>query len=142
MQNTSNTQKRAGGEKRGNAYDRHMRLVRLTARDGEGSGVPVLVRKRKRSTSIERQNGAGTWKVVTEAEIMRLDCYCAHCDGVLDLGVRRVDGFLTLVGEERKADDPYCAQQDRIDPDGGYTLDNLQLLCGPCNKLKGDHYIG
>ena len=36
---------------------------------------------------------------------------------------------------------PHSPSLDQIEPSGGYTIDNVQIVCDQVNKFKGDRHI-
>src|SRR3954452_9959834 len=106
MPNTQSTPKRDGGEKRGNKYDRMNRLSRLSVDQAHDAPVlPVTVPGRRRIR--------GEWIHEDRTLPMRAENHCEHCECAIycDPATREIEN--------------YRAEQDRIDPSGGYTLDNL-----------------
>lgn len=121
---------RAGGEARGNKYDRVARLVKLSAAQGRRIGAPMIaveIPARRRVTAAERKAGAtGTWVVETRPAAIAQWNVCEECGNTGSCHPReREDSAIRL-------------EQDRIDPRGGYVMPNLQLLCRNCNVEKGD----
>ena len=114
--------KRAGGEKRGNKYDRAARTSKLSM--AQRSGAAIVTR------NVEvRVRRAGKWQVELRPMPFRSTNYCEHCESQV-----------SMLPEDRESD--FRGEQDRIDPDGGYTMDNLQILCRECNVEKSDRYVG
>lgn len=53
-------------------------------------------------------------------------------------GLCAITGFpMELVPAKRQMN-PYCLSIDRIDSNGGYVSDNVQLVCTAANTMKGN----
>lgn len=114
--------KRAGGEKRGNKYDRAARTSKLSM--AQRSGAPIVTRELE-----VRVRRAGAWQVEMRPAPFRLFNFCEHCECQV-----------SMLPEDRET--AIRGEQDRIDPDGPYKMGNLQILCRECNLDKSDSYIG
>lgn len=112
------TTKRAGGEKRGSSYDKRARLSALSMRDGFGPTLAVTLPARRRVK--------GAWIQEPRDYPFKRFHTCAHC------------GIEVSCDPMEREDPEIRAEQDRIDPNGGYVLDNLQLSCRRCNLLRSD----
>jgi len=117
------TQKRAGGEKRGNKYDRAARTSKLSM--AQDISAPIVVRE---IPARIRRNGK--WEVEMRPARFREYNHCEHCGNIV-----------SMLPEDRE-NETVRGEQDRIDPAGGYVMGNLQILCRECNLAKSDGWIG
>ena|SRR5690348_6923448 len=114
------TSSRAGGEKRGNVGDRIRRSSKLSMAQ-KPCDAPIVTRDIK--TRIMR-NGERMW--VSQPAPFRQWNYCECCERPV-----------SMLPEDREKPG-IRGEQDKIDPNGSYTMDNLQILCRECNVEKGD----
>lgn len=116
--------KRAGGEKRGNTGDRIRRSSKLSMAQSGDVG-PVVAREIK--TRVMR-NGQREW--IAQPAPFREWNHCEHCE-------RKV----SMLPENREHPG-IRGEQDKVNPSGSYSMENLQILCRECNVAKGDSFIG
>lgn len=114
--------KRAGGEKRGNTGDRIRRSSKLSMAQTGNVGEIVT---REIKTRIMR-NGERMW--VSQPAPFRAFNHCEMC------GCK-----VSMLPEDREKPG-IRGEQDKINPNGSYTMDNLQILCRADNVAKGNTY--
>ena len=63
----------------------------------------------------------------------------ADVSALLELGIWTCVYCGTPVGSFKAPMRPNSATLDRLNPERGYTTDNVVLACHRCNALKGEH---